>query len=86
MHGADLKAKLLEALIKERDIKGTLHLIRHGFKFYGKTFQLAYFKPAHGLNQETIALFEKNKLWFFRDFNGYPGKDLILHNGSRWLF
>ena len=47
MHRADLRSKLLEALIKERDIKGTLHVIRHGFKFYGKTFQLAYFKPAH---------------------------------------
>ncbi len=30
--------------------KGSLHVLRHGFKFYGKTFRLAYFKPAHGLN------------------------------------
>lgn len=82
MHGSDLKPKLLEVFIKERDIKGTLHIIRHGFKFYGKTFQLAYFKPAHGLNQETIALFEKNQLHVVRQVPCHPQDnntiDLVL--------
>ena len=82
MHGADLRSKLLEALIKERDIKGTLHVIRHGFKFYGKTFQLACFKPAHGLNQETVALYEKNKLYVVRQVPCHPQDnntvDLVL--------
>ena len=36
---------LIAALIKERDHKGTLHILRHGFKFYGKTFTLAYLSP-----------------------------------------
>ena len=35
---------LIKALVKELAIKGTLHILRHGFKFYGKVFRLAYFK------------------------------------------
>lgn len=33
LHGAELDAKLVEALVKERDTKGTLHVLRHRFKF-----------------------------------------------------
>ena len=50
MHGSNHQPMLLDALVKELEIKGALHVLRHGFKFYGKTFRLAYFKPAHGLN------------------------------------
>lgn len=49
-HGAGLERLLIDTLVKELDLKGSLHVLRHGFKFYGKTFRLAYFKPAHGLN------------------------------------
>ena len=66
LHGDELPAKLIEALIKERDTKGTLHVLRHGFKFYGKAFKLGYFKPAHGLNKETLELFGKNRLTVIR--------------------
>ena len=62
LHGQELNGKLIETLIKEREAKGTMYIIRHGFKFYGKTFRLAYFKPAHSLVKETIELFEKNRL------------------------
>ena len=55
LHGAELQGKLIETLVKERNTKGTIHIIRHGFKFYGKTFKLAFFKPAHGLVYETLA-------------------------------
>ena len=48
LHGAGLETLLLATLVKELDLKGSLHVLRHGFKFYGKTFRLAYFKPAHG--------------------------------------
>ena len=27
------------------ELKGTLHVLRHGFKCYGKTFRMAYFRP-----------------------------------------
>ena len=41
-HGDNLQAMLLDALGKELDIKGSLHVLRHGFKFYGKLFRLAW--------------------------------------------
>ena len=62
LHGTELGEKLIETLVKERNTKGTIHILRHGFKFYGKTFRMGYFKPAHSLNQETLALFGKNVL------------------------
>jgi hypothetical protein len=37
-------------LVKELDATGSLHGLRHGFKFDGKTFRLAWFKPARGAN------------------------------------
>src|SRR4051812_43207696 len=52
-HADGLEALLLNTLVKELDGKGSLHVLRHGFKFYGKTFRLAYFKPAHGANYEV---------------------------------
>ena len=61
-HGAELPGKIVEAVTKERDLRGTLHILRHGFKFYGKTFRLGYYKPAHGLNKEILELFGKNRL------------------------
>ncbi|MCX6581557.1 MAG: type I restriction endonuclease [Candidatus Aminicenantes bacterium] len=60
--GPELPAKLIETLVKERNLKGPLHILRRGFKFYGKTFQLAFFKPAHGLVNETLDLYHKNTL------------------------
>jgi type I restriction enzyme R subunit len=45
LHGAGLEELLVNTLVKELDLKGSLHILRHGFKFYGKTFRLAYFKP-----------------------------------------
>jgi type I restriction enzyme, R subunit len=62
LHGTGLEPMLIAALGKELDLKGTLHILRHGFKFYGKTFHLAYFKPAHGLNYDVLELYSKNQL------------------------
>src|SRR5580693_1647530 len=62
LHAAGLEALLLGTLVKELEAKGSLHVLRHGFKFYGKMFRLAYFKPAHGANWEILELFKKNQL------------------------
>ena len=62
LHGDNLERLIVEALVKELDLKGTLDVLRHGFKFYGKTFRLAWFKPAHGLNPEALAQFARNEL------------------------
>jgi type I restriction enzyme, R subunit len=82
LHGSGLEALLLSTLVKELDLKGTLHILRHGFKFYGKTFRLAYFKPAHGLNEEILALYAQNQLTVTRQVLCHPGKhdtvDMLL--------
>ncbi|QYJ75712.1 type I restriction endonuclease subunit R [Shewanella sp. FJAT-52076] len=72
-HGEQLEAMLLATLIKELAIKGSLHVLRHGFKFYGKTFRLAYFKPAHGLNEEVLAQYRANQLTVIRQVPCHPG-------------
>lgn len=74
LHAAGLESLLLDSLTRELDIKGTLHVLRHGFKFYGKTFRLAYFKPAHGLNDEVLALYGKNVLTLTRQVPCHPGR------------
>jgi type I restriction enzyme, R subunit len=74
LHGAGLEHLLIATLVKELDVKGTLHILRHGFKFYGKTFRLAYFKPAHGLSYEVLELFRKNRLTVTRQVPCHPGK------------
>jgi type I restriction enzyme R subunit len=82
LHGAGLEALAISTLIKELDLKGALHVLRHGFKFYGKTFRLATFKPAHGLNAEVQELYAKNRLTVTRQVPCHPGKhdtvDLLL--------
>lgn len=72
LHGPGLESMLVAALVKELDIKGTLHVLRHGFKFYGKTFRLAYFKPAHALNWDIIGLYGKNQLTITRQTPCHP--------------
>ncbi|MBX9836529.1 MAG: DEAD/DEAH box helicase family protein [Burkholderiaceae bacterium] len=81
-HGDHLQAVLLNALVKELDIKGSLHVLRHGFKFYGKLFRLAYFKPAHALAPDVLALYAHNQLTVTRQVPCHPGDhsttDMVL--------
>ena len=78
LHAAGLEALLLTSLVKELDVKGSLHVLRHGFKFYGKTFRLAHFKPAHGANYEVIDLFNMNRLTVTRQVPCHPGDHRTL--------
>ena len=78
LHGAALEPALIAALVKELDAKGSLHVLRHGFKFYGKLFRLSYAKPAHGANFDTIDLFNKNGLTVTRQVPCHPGDTRTL--------
>lgn len=62
LHGNELDEKIISTLIKEKNIKGTLHILRHGFRFFGKTIDMAYFKPAHSLNNDILEKYNKNQL------------------------
>src|SRR5258708_26141838 len=62
LHAAGLEALLLATLVKELETKGSLHVLRPGVKFYGKTFRLAYFKPAPRANFPGLDFFSKKPL------------------------
>ena len=78
LHGSGLESALIAALVKELDAKGSLHVLRHGFKFYGKLFRLSYAKPAHGANFDAIDLFNKNCLTVTRQVPCHPGDTRTL--------
>ena len=77
-HGAGLEPLLIKTLVKELEAKGTLHILRHGFKFYGKTSKLAYFRAAHRLNYELDDLFTKNQLTLTRQVACHPSSNATV--------
>jgi len=81
-HGADLETKLIETLLKARETQGTLDVLRHGFKFYGKQIDLAAFKPAHGLNPKILERYAQNRVVVTRqvrfDPQGNDTLDMVL--------
>ena len=62
LHGAKTDEHVIGALCKWLDTYGALETLRHGFKFFGKTLQIAYFRPAHGLNPDLEARYRANRL------------------------
>lgn len=60
--GEQTKATVLDSLVKELDLKGTLHVLRHGFKCYGKTLSMAWFQPNTTMNPEAAKNYAKNRL------------------------
>jgi len=73
LHDNNFESMLIAGLVKELEFKGSLHVLRHGFKFYGKTFRLAYFKPAHGLNEDVLTHYKQNRLTVTRQAPCHPG-------------
>ncbi|WP_462322378.1 type I restriction endonuclease subunit R [Halochromatium sp.] len=64
--GPKTATTILSSLSKELDLKGTLHVLRHGFKCYGKTLRMAYFQPNTRMNPEAAAQYAKNRLTITR--------------------
>ncbi len=59
-HGAVVKEQFLKRLASEIERRGALDVLRNGIKDSGCKFQLAYFRPASGLNEETRRLYQAN--------------------------
>ena len=74
LHGDQLEVMVVDQLVKQLDIRGTLGVLRQGFRFQGKTLDLAFFKPAHGLNPDAVARFDQNVLTVTRQVLCHPGK------------
>jgi len=60
LHGDKTGAQVLTDLTKWMDREGSLATLRHGFKCYGKTLRVAFFKAAHALNPELEARYAAN--------------------------
>lgn len=63
LHGNAADSIILDDLCKAMDGQaGSMGVLRHGFKCFGKTIFAAYFAPAHGMNPDTLALYKANLL------------------------
>lgn len=62
LHGANTEATVLKDLTHWLDTYGTLAVLRNGFKCYGRTLRVAFFKPAHGMNPELAAQYAANRV------------------------
>ncbi|HCF57328.1 MAG TPA: type I restriction endonuclease subunit R [Myxococcales bacterium] len=66
LHGSKTGEQVLTDLCKWMDANGSLATLRHGFKCYGRTLFVAYFKAAHELNPELEERYAKNRLGLTR--------------------
>ena len=78
LHKDRLDGLLLAALCKVLDQRGSLEVLRHGFKFYGQAIRLAYFEPGNNLNPALWNLYEKNRLVVVRQLRYDPKNDNTL--------
>ena len=69
LHGPKTGEQILTDLCKWMDANGSLATLRHGFKCYGRTLFVAYFKAAHELNPELEERYAKNRLGLTRQLH-----------------
>src|SRR5882757_2508432 len=67
--GANTESQIVSDLTKWLNLNGSLITLRHGFKCYGRTLQVAYFKAAHTLNPELEKKYASNILGITRQLN-----------------
>jgi type I restriction enzyme, R subunit len=88
-HMSGLEIAVLDTLTKALDSRGSLDVLRHGFKFFGKKIECAYFKPAHGMNPDVLARYAKNRLVVTRQVTFVPDHEVrstwsSSSTASRW--
>src|SRR5690606_40070630 len=66
IHGSDTENRVIQRLYKELDLRGSQDVLRNGFVDYGVRFQMAYFRPASGLNPVSADLYHKNEMKVYR--------------------
>lgn len=69
LHGARTGEQILSDLCKWMDANGSLATLRHGFKCYGRTLRIAFFKAAHELNPELEARYAANRVGLTRQLH-----------------
>jgi type I restriction enzyme R subunit len=64
--GINTEQQVIHDLCKWMDANGSLATIRHGFKCYGRTLHIAFFKAPHTMNPELEENYSKNILGITR--------------------
>lgn len=78
LHGAKTGEQVLTDLCKWMDANGSLATLRHGFKCYGRTLRVAFFKAAHELNPELEGRYAANRLGLTRQLRFSPNSEKSL--------
>lgn len=78
LHGDETGERVLQALCNWMDTHGVLTTLRHGFKCYGKTLRVAFFRPAHGLNPELEMHYRANRMGLTRQLHFSPKNEKSL--------
>lgn len=78
LHGENTGERILQDLCKWMDSHGSLATLRHGFKCYGRTLRVAFFKAAHGLNVELETRYAANRLGVTRQLHFSPKNEKSL--------
>lgn len=82
IHKSDVETKVVQRLIREIDLRGSLDVLRNGFTDYGVKFKMAFFRPESSLNPESELLYQKNHLsvtrQVFYERKGQNSLDLVL--------
>ena len=73
-HGKLVNEQFLRRVASEVARRGALDVLRHGIRDMGCRFQLAYFRPSSGLNEETRQLYRGNVFSVARQLH-YSEKD-----------
>ena len=78
LHGEKAGEQVLADLCKWMDANGSLATLRHGFKCYGRTLRVAFFKAAHELNPELEARYAANRVGLTRQQHFSPRSEKSL--------
>jgi len=82
IHKTEVETQVLQRLLKELELRGTLDVIRNGFKDYGVKFMMGYPKPASTLNASAELLYRSNQLsvtrQLFYERKGKNSLDMVL--------
>mgnify|MGYP001090406752 CR=1 FL=1 len=65
-HGNKSSDVIIQSLSKELDSKGSLYVLRQGFKYFGINFKLANYKPNTNLNPAAWEDYKKNIIKIYR--------------------
>ena len=72
LHGDRTGEQIITDLCKWMDSHGSLATLRHGFKCYGRTLRVAFFKAAHEMNPELGQQYARNHVGITRQLRYRP--------------